>query len=234
MPRKWTVLPHDPIEKLQPNLWTVEGSLPNNPITRRMGIARLADGRLLFLNAIPLEEPVMKEIEAWGTPAFVMPGSAFHRLDLAPYRERYPSVKTLASPANRRRVSEIVPVDGWLELLPQDAAMRIEPLAGTAEAACVAVSGNQATLVFPGDVLANQKPLRGLGGLIARLSGFVGDLRVPRLMKWIGVKDKRALREHLLKLADTSGLQRVFTCHGPVISVDPSGALRRAALKLPA
>ena len=37
------------------------------------------------------------------------------------------------------------------------------------------------------------------------------------------------LREHLLRLADAPGLQRVFTCHGPVVSVDPSGALRRAA-----
>ena len=59
--------------------------------------------------------------------------------------------------------------------------------------------------------------------------GFIGDLRVPRLIRWIGVNDRRELKAHLSRLADTPGLQHVFTCHGPVISVDPSGALRRAA-----
>ena len=82
MPRPWTVLSHAPLEKLQANLWSVESALPKSPIRRRMGIARFADGRLLFLNAIPLDEPSMKEIEAWGTPAFAMAGNGFHRLDL--------------------------------------------------------------------------------------------------------------------------------------------------------
>ena len=232
MPRPWTVLSHAPLEKLQANLWSVESALPKSPIRRRMGIARFADGRLLFLNAIPLDEPSMKEIEAWGTPAFAMAGNGFHRLDLAAYRVRYPQLKILAPPATVKRVSKITHVDGWLDLLPQDSAVRIEALAGTYEGVCVCTAGGQATLAFPGDLLANQNPLPGIGGLLARFFGFVGDLRVPRLMKWIGLKDKRALREHLLRLADTPGLQRIFTCHGPVISVDPNGALRRAALAI--
>lgn len=230
MPRPWTVLPHDPIEKLQPNLWSVESALPNNPIRRRMGIARFGNGQLLFLNAVPLDEPSMKEIESWGRPAFVLAGNGFHRLDLAPYRARYRDIQVLAHPAAARRVGEITPVDGWIELLPKEEGVRVENLAGGGEGVCIASSGGRATLAFPGDLLANQKPIRGFGGVLARVFGFVGDLRVPWLMKWIGVKDKRALREHLIKLADTPGLQRVFTCHGPVISVDPAGALRKAAL----
>jgi hypothetical protein len=75
----------------------------------------------------------------------------------------------------------------------------------------------------------NVPPARGVPGLVLRVLGFVGDLRVPRLIHWLGVKDRRALKAHLARLADTAGLQHVFTCHGPVISVDPSGALRRAA-----
>ena len=232
MPRRWTVLPHDPIEKLQANLWSVESALPRNPIRRRMGIARFANGQLLFLNAIPLDEPSMREIEAWGTPAFVIAGNGFHRLDLMPYRARYPKVKILAHPSAARRVGEIAPLDGWIELLPKEDGVRVENTGGTGECVCAARAGGQATLVFPGDVLANQPPLPGVGGVIARILGFVGDLRVPWLMKLMIVKDKRALREHLMALADTPGLQRVFTCHGPVISVDPSGALRKAALAL--
>jgi hypothetical protein len=110
--------------------------------------------------------------------------------------------------------------------------VRVENLAGGGEGVCIASAGGKATLAFPGDLLANQQAIPGFGGLLARLFGFVGDLRVPWLMKWIGVKDKRALREHLLRLADTPGLQRVFTCHGPVITIDPAGALRKAALAM--
>ena len=231
MPRPWTVLPHTPLEKLQPNLWSVEASLPRGPFRRRMGIARLADGRLLFLNVIALDEPSMKEIEAFGEPAFALAANGFHRLDLGSYKVRYPKLRVLAMGAARKRVGEIAQVDGGLELLPPDAGVTVEEVRGGKMGDVVAAcrSGTEVTLVFPGDILTNMLPGRGVGGLVSSLLGFVGELRVPRLIKWIGLRDKRALREHLLALADTPGLQRVFTCHGPVIGVDPTGALRRAA-----
>ena len=235
MPRPWTVLPHTPLEKLQPNLWTVEAELPSGPFRRRMGIARLDDGRLVLLNAIALDDAAMKEIEAFGQPAFAVVPNGFHRLDLGSYKARYPSLKILAAPAARKRVGQIAPVDGWLELLPDDPGVVIEEVRGGKMGDPVAVvrSGAHATVVFPGDIVANMIPAKpGFSALVSRLLGFVGDLRVPRLIKWIGLRDQHALREHLTALADTPGLQRVFTCHGPVISVDPSGAIRRAALKL--
>ena len=102
MPRPWTVLPHQPIEKLQENLWTVEASLPQGPLRRRMGIARLGDGQLVFLNAIALDEASMKQIEAWGKPAFALTANGFHRLDLGSYKVRYPGLRVLAAPAARK------------------------------------------------------------------------------------------------------------------------------------
>lgn len=231
MPRPWTVLSHTPIEKLQPNLWSVESALPQGPMRRRMGIARFTDGRLLFLNAIALDDASMREIEAFGEPAFALAGNGFHRLDLGSYKVRYPKLRVLAAPGALKRVSAIAPVDGWLELLPAEAGLRVEGLAGTkmGDTVAIATAGSEATLCFPGDALANAARAPGVEGLLIRLAGFGGNLQVPRVIKLIGLRDKRALREHLLRLADTSGLQRVFTCHGPVVSVDPAGALRRAA-----
>src|SRR6266542_7018228 len=43
----WTVLAHDPIEKLAENLWRVRGSLPRMTLKRVMTVARLDDGRLV-------------------------------------------------------------------------------------------------------------------------------------------------------------------------------------------
>ncbi len=234
MPRPWTVLPHRPIEKLQENLWTVEADLPRGPLKRRMGIARLASGQIALLNAIALDEPSMKEIESWGEPAFAVLPNGFHRLDLGAYKVRYPKLRVLAAPVARRRIERIAHVDGWVELLPADPGLVVEEVAGmkTGDAVCIAHSASRASLCFPGDVLMNAPPAGGVAGLILRLAGFVGELRVPRLIHLIGVKDRAPLKAHLLRLADTPGLQHLVTCHGPVVSVDPSGALRRAAMAL--
>ncbi|MGZ3632700.1 MAG: hypothetical protein ACXWLR_09440 [Myxococcales bacterium] len=234
MPRPWTVLPHRPIEKLQENLWTVEADLPRGPLKRRMGIARLGSGQLVLLNVVALDEPSMREIESWGEPSFAIAPNAFHRLDLGAFKARYPRLRILAGKGARKRVEEIAPVEGWLELLPGDPGLVIEEVAGTkmGDVVCTARAGSRVSLCFPGDVLMNVLPGRGVPGLVLRFLGQTGDLGVPRLVRWIGVKDRQALKAHLSRLADTPGLLYVFTCHGPVISVDPSGALRRAAQAL--
>jgi len=235
MPRPWTVLPHGPLEKLQENLWSVEADLPQGPLKRRMGIARLRSGQLVFLNAVALDAPAMQEIERWGEPAFAIPGNGYHRIDLGAYKARYPSLRILAAPPARKRVGAIAPVEGWLEILPRDPGLAFDGVSGTkmGDVVCTARTGERASLCFPGDVLMNVRPARGFTGLLLRLLlGHDGELRVPRLMRWIGIKDRTALQAQLLRLADTPGLQHVFTCHGPVVSVNPSGALRRAAFAL--
>lgn len=231
MPRPWTVLPHRPIEKLQSNLWTVEADLPHGPLTRRMGIARLLDGRLIFLNAVALDDAAMREIEGWGEPAFAVPGNGFHRLDLGAYKVRYPKLQMLATAPAFARISAVVRVDGGLEKLPADPAVRVEEVAGTRNCEPVAIcsAGGKVGLCFPGDLLANARPMPGIGGFIAGLAGFVGELRVPRIMRLIGIRDVPAVRAHLLRLAALPGLVHVFGCHGPVVSQDASGALRQAA-----
>jgi hypothetical protein len=234
MPRPWTVLPHTPLEKLQENLWTVESELPQGPLRRRMGIARLSDGRVLFLNAVALNDASMRVIEAWGEPAFALAGNGFHRLDLGSFKVRYPKLRVLAPPAAKKRVGQIVEIDGWLELLPSEPSVRVEEMAGAkmGDAVAVCTAGHEATLCFPGDILTNAAGAPGVGGFFLRLAGLAGELNVPRIVKLIGVRDRRALKEHLMKLSDTPGLQRVLTCHGPVVSIDPAGALRRAAARL--
>jgi hypothetical protein len=196
-----------------------------------MGVARFGSGELAFLNAVALDEPSMRQIEAWGEPAFAIAANGFHRLDLGSYKARYPRLRILAGRGARKRVGEIAAVDGWLELLPRDPGLVVEEVAGTkmGDVVCTARAASRASLCFPGDVLMNVQGARGIPGVVLRVLGFVGELRVPRLIRWLGVKDRRKLKAHLARLADTPGLQHVFTCHGPVVSVDPSGALRRAA-----
>jgi hypothetical protein len=66
----WKVLQHGPLTHLSENLWWVQGSLPRMSLKRVMTIVRLNDGGLLIHNAIALDDPAMRELEAWGRPAF--------------------------------------------------------------------------------------------------------------------------------------------------------------------
>jgi len=77
----WVVLPHQPIDKLEPNLWRVQGTLRGMALKRVMTLIRLEDGRVVIHSAIPLEEQAMAEIEAWGNPAVLVVPNGWHRLD---------------------------------------------------------------------------------------------------------------------------------------------------------
>jgi hypothetical protein len=237
MPRPWTVLPHAPIEKLEPNLWAVHGSIRmplGVDLVRRMCIARLGDGRLLFMNAVPLREESMREIEAFGRPAFLLVGNGYHRLDIAAFKVRYPDLRVLAGEGSRKRVEEMVRVDGSWNDAPRDPDVTVEHLGGTkVDEAVVSVrSGGRVSLCFFGDALMNLSDMPGLGGLLFRLVGATGSPKVTPIARLFIVGDRSLLREHLLRLAGRPGLARLIPCHGAIVADDAPGVLRRVAERL--
>lgn len=101
MTRPWIVQSHDAIERHEPELWSVKGQMVGAAaIRRRMFIVRFGDGRLAFLNAVPLREESMREIEAFGAPAFLCIPASYHTLDVAPFKARYPLGGTLCFPGD--------------------------------------------------------------------------------------------------------------------------------------
>jgi hypothetical protein len=165
---RWTVLSHRPVEKLAENLWRVEGDLPDMPLKRVFTIARLGDGRLLFHNAVALEEAAMREIEAWGTPAYLVVPNGWHRLDAKIYKERYPGLRVLCPRGSRKRVSRVVPVDGGLEDFPTDERVRLFYANGVkpVEAVLEVRLEEGATLVFCDLVMNMPRHFPGASGLL--------------------------------------------------------------------
>ena len=233
MPRPWTVLPHGPLEKLEPNLWAVEGTIPMpiGELQRRMCVARLGDGRLLLMNAVPLREEAMRELEGFGQPAFLLVPNGYHRLDIAAFKKRYPTLRVLAGAGSRKRVEEKVPVDGSWNDAPRDPDVSVESLGGTkVDEAVVSVrSGGRVSLCFFGDAVMNLPPRPGVRGLLWRLLGSSGRPRVTRIARWFIVGDRAVFREHLLRLAARPGLGRVVPCHGGIVAEDAAGVLRQTA-----
>src|SRR5688500_1555471 len=104
----WPVLPHRPIQTLSDVLWCVEGDLAKMGLNRWMTVVRLSDGRLVIHNAVALEADAMAEIEAFGAPAFILVPNAFHRIDCARFKRRYPGAKVLCPRGARAKVERVV------------------------------------------------------------------------------------------------------------------------------
>ncbi len=230
----WKVLPHQPVEQLEDNLRRVQGRLEGMPLMRVMTVARLGDGRLVVHNAMALEEAAMKELEAWGEPAFLLVPNAVHRLDAPAFKKRYPALKVLCPRGARKKVEEVVAVDGDYGDFPPDDAVRLEHLAGTrdGEGAMFVRSGGATTIVL-NDAVFNMPHGKGLAGFLFRhVTQSTGGPRVSRLARLLLVKDRGAFRAHLGRLADTPNLRRVIVSHHRTIDERPGDALRQAAATL--
>ncbi len=230
-PRPWTVVPHSPVEEIDDNLWGVTSDVPGFPqgcgMNRRMCIVRLGDGRLVFHNAVPLDEPTLAKVAAWGQPSILIVPMHLHALDAHAFRVRL-GVRVFTARAVVDRVRAILPVDGTLDELPADAALRCAPLAGTkfGEAAWIVHSGARASVLFC-DAFHNSRPGRGVNGFLFKLMGFTGPApTVPPLYQRRAVADGAALARDLLRLADTPGLARLVPSHGEIVDADAAAVLR--------
>jgi len=227
--QRWTVLPHQPIEKLEDNLWRVEGMMPDGKTQRSMVVARMQDGGLLVHNAIALAPEAMAELEAFGTPRILMVPNGFHRQDARIYKERYPDLRVICPAGARKRVEQVVKVDAVLEEGGGDDVVVIENVEGAKQEGVVTVrSGDKVSLIFC-DLVLNVPRAKGVMGFALAPTG---KLSVPRVMRWIGMSNRNAIVDRLNRLADLPGLTRILVGHGRTISADPGPALKSAAREL--
>ena len=230
----WTVLPHDPIQKLGGNLWRVQGDLPGMPMKRVMTIAKRGDGTLVIHNAMALEDAAMQAIDAWGKVAFLLVPNGWHRLDAKVFAERYPQAKVLCPSGSRKKVAEVVSPAGSYEDFPAEEAVSLETLDGTGEMEGVMTvrDGGETTLVL-NDAVFNMPHLPGAQGWVLKhITQSSGGPRVSRIARLFMVKDKARFAAHLERLAALPDLRRVIVSHHETIVDDPAGTLRAIAAGL--
>lgn len=228
----WKVLPHEPIEKLSENLWRVVGSMERMPLRRVMTVVRLGDGRLVINSAIALDEPAMRELQAWGTPAFLIVPNRWHRIDAPRYKKRYPQLKVLTPPRAQKLVATVVPVDATHDDFGGDALVQLEPLAGVGEGEQVlrVRSKDGVTIVLNDCVFNMAKPAGFVDRTVLSLLGSAPGPRVSRLFKAALVKDRDAFRADLERLAATPELTRLIVAHDRMATGSAAAAaLRQAA-----
>lgn len=224
----WTVLPHRPLQKLEDNLWLVQGKLGD--ISRVMVVVRLAGGRLLVWNGIALDEPEMKELEAWGIPTFLVVPNGLHRMDARIWKKRYPGLTVFAPPGARKKIEEVVAVDRTDGNVGDPSVVLTFPECTRAREALMQVThpDGAVTLVI-NDLVMNMRHGRGFGGFMFKLMGFTADTpNVPLPTRLLLIKDKPGLKTLLQQLAATPRLKRVIVSHGDVLDSGAAEGLRQA------
>jgi hypothetical protein len=223
----WQVLPHEPIQKLSENLWWVRAPVPGFTLRRTMTVARLADGRLVVFNAVALDEPSMSELEAWGSPAFLIVPGAGHRLDAAAFKNRYPALKIFGPAGAQQAIERVVPLDGLLQDFPNQPDVQFRAVAGIKDKeGAMLVRSNDGVTVVVSDILFNMGVPAGLFGKLVKLIGSAPGPRVSRIVATFYCDDKAAFREALRGLSELPDLVRLVVAHDTVAH----GADARAAL----
>jgi hypothetical protein len=235
--KEWTVLPHGKLTRLDADLLTVVGDIhmPIGEFPRRMTVVRLSDGRLIIFSAIALDEAEMKELEAYGTPWFLIVPNERHRMDARIWKDRYPALRVVAPPGARDRVAETVPVDATSADF-EDPRVRLITVPGTdAREFALEVRTAVGTTLIVNELIWNIDGLPGFGGWLAGAMGMTGDEpKMPAVVKAFSVKDKTALGAQLQSWAQIEGLDRIVVSHGDIITDDPAGTLARLAASLAA
>lgn len=228
--RTWIVTRHDPIEKLEDNLWAVQGDVPGIPFKRRMFIVKRSDGTLMFFGmAIPLEDELLAEITEWGRPSFLVVGHDQHMIDARAFAERL-GLKVYGPKPCEAKMRARVELAGVLEDIPPDSNVQIMrvPGAKTGEPAVIVKSdGGRRVSLLVSDVLQNNP--RASLGLLPRLMGFAGGPKIVPVFKMMFLKDKGALRRQLAEWAELPGLERLVPCHGDGVTSGVPAALKAAA-----
>jgi len=230
-PRTWIVTKHGPIEKLEDNLWVVEGDVPGLPFHRRMSIIKRSDGTLLFFNAIPLEAPALEEVKAWGKPAVLVVPHDQHMIDARPFAEKL-ELKVYGPKECEAKVRARAEVAGTLDALPPDPCITIEPIAGVknGETALIVKSGGDRVTLLVSDVIMNSR--KESMGFFPRMMGFAGPMKIVPVFRMMFLKDKKALKSQIERWAALPGLARLVPCHGDVVSSATPEGLRAASATL--
>jgi hypothetical protein len=230
--RRWKVLPHGPLARVEPNILTLVGQIdvPLGKFPRRMTIVRLRRGGGIVYNGIALEPMLMRELERFALPAFLVVPNDQHRLDARIWKERYPGIQVVCAPGARTQVEKIVAVDTTTPAF-DDPQVEFVVVPGTGDHECaLTVRSRDGTTLVVNDIIGNIRDAHGLSGWLLRRMGFAGDRpQVPAIARLAWVKDKPALARQLARWSAIEPLRRILPSHGSPIEGDVNATLMRLA-----
>lgn len=226
-----SVIPHDPIAKLEENLFIVQGRLKRGPLDRKMTIVRLPGGDLFIHNAILLDDAGTKALDALGPVRTIFTPNHLHDLDGARMKDRYPQAKLCALPKVQARLRRKWPSLETLDPATLPTTLKVYPIPGLKSDECVleVTSARGVTLVYT-DSLFNMPHMPGASGLLLRALGASGQFGITKIGRMFLMGNRAAFVAYLREQSERTDVVRVVVAHGGTIEKDGvKGAFEGAA-----
>ena len=206
------------------NIWSYNKS-SSTFFPMRMIALKLNDGSILVYSPVPSPEgDCLKQLAQFGTVKFLLAPNYFHNLGLRPFLEHFPGSQVVAS---RQAISRLKKVTGVTaaptaviaDKLPTGVSV-IEPeglktgeiwLTANLKLGC-------AWILCDAFFNINKVPTTPFGFSL-RLGGTAPGLRVSRVFRLIGIKDKSVYRKWLADRAGIDQPKLIIPSHGEILEL---------------
>lgn len=215
---------------------------PGPPITAalgfayptRMAVAKLADDGLWLWSPVAPSKTLFAEVEALGTPAWIIAPNTLHHVHVAAWKARFPDARIAAAPGFTRPGQSGKPVDFDIDLgldsLPADWRDSFEAvvLHNRLMTEMVFFHRPSGTAIFT-DLLQNMPPdwYRGWRRVVARLDRMTeAEPTVPRKFR-INFPDRPATKAAVETILGWP-IERVLMAHGTPVRSEGRTLIHRA------
>lgn len=220
------------LQAIAEGLWTASHqlNLPGGfPFPVRMTVIRLADGSLVLISPVPIDDGLAAELASLGPVVFLVAPNLLHHLYLAAAAARYPQAQVLVAPGLPEKVGalpahslldERVPAawQGQLQML----AMQGQPKLN--EQALLHLPSR--SLVLTDLVFHILHPASWRTGLLLWMVGCRGRLAQSRLVRGL-TTDKPAAAGSAVRLLSLD-FDRLVPAHGEIVENGAKAALAQA------
>lgn len=181
---------------------------------------RGADGLVVVSPGSKADPAVYDELEKHGEVRALVANNSFHHLGQAAWRARFPKAVSYAASSVLPALEKKVPGSKFrpIEELALPSHAKAHPLSGCKSGELFfTVGSGKGPVWYTGDILTNiQNPQPPFSWLF-KLTDSAPGYRLFRMAVFLFVKDKPALREHLLSLLAAEPPAIVVPGHGPIV-----------------
>lgn len=234
---------YPPLNTLKPvtdDLWIVDGPpirfgplFFKMPFPTRMTIMRLNGGDLFIHSPTPLTSGLKTEIEALGTPRWIIGPNRIHYWWIPEWRRSFADAEVYLAPRIKEQAAGRIDFDSLpldkVDGYPWDGDVGTLPVAGDFMTEVEFFHRPSRTLILT-DFIENFEPSK-LGPLACGLTWIGGvqdpDGQMPRDMRWTFAKQKPELRAAVEKMISWNP-ERIILAHGRWYQSNGTDELRRA------
>jgi hypothetical protein len=194
-----------------------------------MAVVQLGDGSLLVYSPVRLTPERRAAVDAIGPVAHLYAPNTFHHLWAGEWVAAYPTAR-LHAPAGLAKKRPELRIDRVPGQSPEPAfagSVTEVPLTGFRLEETVLFHEPSRTLVCADLVQNIGRPSHWWTALYARLNGFYDRVALSRMLHWIAISDRAALRRTVEKLVELP-FERVVVGHGEPVIADARHAVASA------